>query len=909
MRIASRLLISTAFVFFAFAVSGVLLYHVHLEHETSPISFEIALAISGVLMIVALACTFWLLNTGVITRLIQLQRAMSAYVEGRQQDIPTNGRDEIASMGRALEYLVTTLQTREQSLEDQLSFQRTLLDTIPNPIFYTDTNDRFLGANAAFENVVGLPPEEVVGKSAFDIDRPDLAARYDPEERSGGQTKRRYSYETQKVFADGRQHHVMIEKAHFTDPEGRSKGVACVMVDITRLKEAEQELHGAKELAEAANQAKSSFLAAMSHEIRTPMNGVSGMAELLEQTKLEREQRQMLRTVRESADALLRIIDDILDFSKIEAGRMDLETVPMSPAAIINSVAANLAPNIRKRRRNLDLIAYIDPHVPAWVLGDTVRLRQILMNLAGNAIKFTESGKVVLAAEVPDPEAAPTTIRFRVSDTGIGISKENQEKLFEAFTQAESSITRRFGGTGLGLSISKRLVDMMGGRIGIDSELGQGATFWFELTLDPATAPEDAIPVDIPDIAALNVLVCVSDREENTFLGTYLEDAGARVRKIDTVGRMLEECAMADVVVIDDWSGSGGSGSELAAAINLEATHGKKPGLVHLCNSRNDAAASSQLVIVPLTRPFDRERLAEAVAAAAGIVDETPLADLEADGDSVIPNAVPSVDEARAAGRLILAVEDHPVNRQVLMRQLHNLGHAVEVAAHGAEALEMWSSRAYGLVLTDCHMPEMDGFELTAAIRAAEEGTDRHTPIIAATANALQGEAENCRRAGMDGYLSKPIKLDALARELEKWLPAGTQTAQALAEHAKSGEQPVPANAGAAIDLSVLSSICHGDEDALQEMLGAFLDINDGVLAELMAAIENQNASSVSDLAHKLKGSAGTAGARQLAEIAKKLEVSGNKSTWSDIETLGPALKTEYERVRGEIDGLKGQNL
>jgi len=909
MRITSRLLISTAFVLIAFAVSGALIYQVHIDPEVAPISFNSALMISAGLMVVALACAFWLVNAGIIVRLLQLQRAMSAYVEGRHQEIPTHGNDEIASMGRALEYLVTTLQTREQSLEDQLSFQKTLLDTIPNPIFYTDTNDKFLGANAAFENVVGLPPEEVVGKTAFDIDRPDLAARYDPEERSGGQTKRRYSYEAQKAFADGRDHHVMIEKAHFTDPEGRSNGVACVMVDITRLKEAEQELHGAKELAETANQAKSSFLAAMSHEIRTPMNGVSGMAELLEQTKLEREQRQMLRTVRESADALLRIIDDILDFSKIEAGRMDLETVPVSPAAIINSVAANLAPNIRKRRRDLDLVAYIDPNVPSWVLGDTVRLRQILMNLAGNAIKFTESGKVVIAAEIPDAETAPNTIRFRVVDTGIGISKENQQKLFDAFTQAESSITRRFGGTGLGLSISKRLVDMMGGRIGIESELGQGATFWFELTLEPTTAPDDAIPLDIPDISSVNVLVCVSDPEENTFLGTYLEDTGARVRKIDTVGRMLEECAMADVVVIDDWSGSGGSGSELAAAINLEASHGKKPGLVHLCNRRADGAASSHLIVVPLTRPFDQERLAEAVAAAAGIVEKTPLADREADGDAVTQNTVPSVDEARAAGRLILAVEDHPVNRQVLMRQLNSLGHAVELAAHGAEALEMWSSRAYGLVLTDCHMPEMDGFELTAAIRAAEEGTGRHTPIIAATANALQGEAENCRRAGMDGYLSKPIKLDALARELEKWLPAGANTAKALAEHAKSGEQPTRANQGAAIDISVLSSICHGDEEALQEMLGAFLDINDGVLEELLAAIESQNASGVSDLAHKLKGSAGTAGARQLAEIAKKLEVSGHKSTWSDIEVLGPALKTEYERVRGEIDGYRGQEL
>lgn len=910
MRIALRLLMSTGIIFAAAVAAGTLLFRAHTEGETFPIPFDVALVAGAVIMVLSLAAAFWLLNTGVIKRLLELQRAMSAFVEGRQQKIPTDGKDEIASMGRALEYLVTTLQTREQSLEDQLSFQRTLLDTIPNPIFYTDTEDRFLGANAAFESVVGLPPEDVVGKTAFDIDRPDLAARYDPDERAGGQTnKRRYSYETQKAFADGRQHHVMIEKAHFTDPEGRSNGVACVMVDITRLKEAERELNGAKELAESANQAKSSFLAAMSHEIRTPMNGVSGMAELLEQTKLEREQRQMLRTVRESADALLRIIDDILDFSKIEAGRMDLEYVPVAPATIVNSVAANLAPNLRKRRRNLNLLAYVDPDVPAWVKGDTVRLRQILMNLAGNAIKFTESGKVVIAAEVPDPENAPNTVRFRVSDTGIGISKENQKKLFEAFAQAESSITRRFGGTGLGLSISKRLVDMMGGQIGIESELGHGATFWFELTFEPAEPPDDAIPSDLPEIDGAGVLVCVSDPEERDFLAGYLENTGARVRQIDTVGRMLEECSLSDVVIVDEWSGSGGSVGELTAAIELEVTNGRPHGVVYVCNRRGDGPTSQAMAVVPLTRPYDRERAAEAVAAAAGIVEETPLADREAEHDASAPAAVPSVDEARAAGRLILAVEDHPVNRQVLMRQLHTLGHAVEVASNGVEALEMWTSRAYGLVLTDCHMPEMDGFELTAAIRAAEEGTGRHTPIVAATANALQGEAENCRRAGMDGYLSKPIKLDALARELEKWLPVGEKTTAALAAHAEEEKVKSSVNNGAAIDLSVLESICHGDKTALGEMLDAFIDINDGVLSELMSAIANQNAGGVSDLAHKLKGSAGTAGARQLAEIAKKLEISGQKSVWEDIETLGPSLKSEFERVRNEIDSLKGQGL
>lgn len=521
----------------------------------------------------------------VIFRLLRLQSCMSAIIEGREAAIPTDGSDEIASMGRALEYLVTTLRRREARLEDQLIFQRTLIDTIPNPVFYKDHNGHFTGANAAFEMVVGLTPDEVVGKSPFDIDRPDLAERFDPQDRGVGVGKRRYSYETQKAFADGKMHHVMIEKSHFINADGKSTGVAGVMVDITRLKEAEQELQDAKEIAESANLAKSSFLAAMSHEIRTPMNGVTGMVELLEQTRLEREQRQMLRTVRESAESLLRIIDDILDFSKIEAGRMDLESVPVSLATIISGVAETLAPNIRKQGRDVSLIAFADPEVPAWVKSDPVRLRQILLNLAGNAAKFTEAGKVVIAAEKTETRDGVVTLKFRISDTGIGISKANQIKLFEAFTQAEGSITRRFGGTGLGLSISRRLVDLMGGRIGVESELGQGATFWFEIAFEGADPPPDHPGIEpLPNLKNIHVMICIPDSEERAFLKRYCHYHGLRCTVVETVGQMLESCTLSNAVIVDDWPGSGGSADELAAAIVDETTPQNRPGIIRLKN-------------------------------------------------------------------------------------------------------------------------------------------------------------------------------------------------------------------------------------------------------------------------------------------------------------------------------------
>lgn len=851
----------------------------------------------------AVLAVFYLYRN-VIRRLLHLQSSMSAFVEGRDEEIPTVGNDEIASMGRALDYLVTTLKRREASLEEQLNFQRTLLDTIPNPIFYKDDNGKFTGANAAFESVVGLTPDEVVGKTAFDIDRPDLAERFDPQDRGTGAGKKRYSYETEKAYADGKLHHVMIEKAHFINADGKSTGVAGVMIDITRLKEAERELQDAKEIAESANQAKSSFLAAMSHEIRTPMNGVSGMVELLEQTRLEREQRNMLRTVRESAESLLRIIDDILDFSKIEAGRMDLECVPVPLPSIISGVAETLAPSIRKQGRDVSLITFADPHVPAWVMSDPVRLRQILMNLAGNAAKFTEAGKIVISIENAENRDGGVVIRFKVSDTGIGISAENQKKLFEAFTQAEGSITRRFGGTGLGLSISRRLVDLMGGQIGIESELGKGATFWFELPFQLGTPTDDAdIDEAIPKLSDISVLVCMPDPEERSFIATYLEHNGIRYTTAETVGQLLERCAMCDIVIIDEWPGSGGATEELANAIITETAGRNPPGIVKLKNQPAASARTGGQSGVSLQRPYSEHALVSAIAAAAGRIDPARISVTNDTDDHVLFAAPPSIDEARKAGRLILAAEDHPVNRQVLMRQLHTLGYAVEMTENGLDALQKWQDGDYALILTDCHMPEMDGFELTAAIRAAEEATGRHTPIIAATANALQGEAENCIRAGMDGYLAKPVKLDALANEIAKWLPDAAPLEVADAPETRT---QAPEQGDEVIDLTVLRGICHGDEKMLLEMLGDFLDINQSVVDDLLQAVDNSKGDDIRSHAHKLKGSAGTAGAKRLAEAAKALEKSNNSDGDGDLAAFARTLKSEFAAVRSKIDSLKG---
>ena len=370
---------------------------------------------------------------------------------------------------------------------------------------------------------------------------------------------------------------------------------------------------------------------------------------------------------------------------------------------------------------------------------------------------------------------------------------------------------------------------------------------------------------------------------------------------MQTVGNMIDACGMGDVVIIDDWAGSGGSVDELTQTIVQETSAQNRPGILCLRNQATKSKKADKETRIAVQRPYSKRALVEALAAAIGRIDPDQLKRDQAEERRVDVVEPPSVEAAREAGRLILAVEDHPVNRQVLMRQLHTLGYAVEMAENGVEALGKWQTGDFALVLTDCHMPEMDGFELTAAIRAAEETSKAHTPIIAATANALQGEAENCLRAGMDGYLSKPVKLEQLAEEIGKWLPQNNveiieRTTQPSTEMKKEDK---------IIDLSVLRGICHGNEDDVKEMLGDFVDINSLVIDDLENAAKANDLAALTGHAHKLKGSAGTAGAKPLAEIAKQLEkIKSNDDTTKIVELI-QAVRSEFDRVCMEINELR----
>ena len=671
-----------------------------------------------------------------------------------------------------------------------------------------------------------------------------------------------------------------------------------------------QDLLAAKEMAEAASQAKSQFLANMSHEIRTPMNGVLGMTELLVNTPLTERQRHMVTTVHRSGTALLEIINDILDFSKIEAGKLALEQLTFGLRQTIEEAVELFAEPAGTK--GLELTCFVSPDAPDTVIGDPVRLRQVLLNLLGNAVKFTEQGEVSLWVHCLSADAERVTLKCEVKDTGIGISQETQQQLFAAFSQADGSTTRRFGGTGLGLAIVKQLVRLMDGEVGIHSVPGHGSTFWFTVQLGYDPTIQSVQPTSPQSLAGMKVLI-VDDNATNRFiLESQLHSWKAETLSADSALTALEQLRQAALkgtpvkIAILDIHMPDIDGVMLSRMIKAD------PALRHIAllalssidqESLMDDSASSHF-FAWLRKPVRQAMLREClVRHRYSVADPTPA--------QVCPEPTPTTLHGR-----ILLTEDNPVNREVAMAMLELLGYDVAVAENGQQALEAVATHPYDLVLMDCQMPVLDGFAATAAIRRQEasRGTGRHVPIIALTANAMDGDREKCLAAGMDDYLSKPFTQSQLVAILHRWLPAvdsahphTSQTATPL-----TGAPLPPDQRLSCLDERTLQNLRGlrrpNRPDIYLSTLTRYLNSSRQSMEAMRQCIFTSNGLKLFEIAHALKSSSGLVGAWALADGMKQLESIGRSGDLSSALTVFEQVDAEYQRVRQAIERLLEQD-
>jgi two-component system, sensor histidine kinase and response regulator len=824
----------------------------------------------------------------------------------------------------AIYHDITELDKIRMEVERQKRYFESLIFNCPVSIVVLDTDDKIISCNPAFEKLYGYLESEIVNaKLDAIITSPETSAPARKHMNPG------YAGIVQMISKCYRKDGSLVDVEIFGVPVvvNRQKiGTLFIYHDITELILMQQE-------AEEANRAKSEFLANMSHEIRTPMNGVIGMLELALDTQLTSEQRDYLQTSLQSAESLLTLLNDILDFSKIEAGRLELDSINFNLRNAVEDVAYTLAK--RAQEKGLEIACLIHPDLTSELRGDPGRVRQILVNLVGNAIKFTHHGEIIIQAEPVQETETHILVHFGVQDTGIGIAYDRQAAIFDRFTQADGSTTRKYGGTGLGLTICKQLVEAMGGKIGLESTPGIGSTFWFEInfakqpTEKRGTGPLTPGPTNLMEA---RVLIVDDNQINRIVLKKNVEALGSRVDAVTSGAKALEVLRNAYRagdpyhVVLLDMQMPGMDGEQTARAIKSDpAAKEVKIIILTSMGQRGDAARLEALGCSGyLLKPVKQQLLFDAIIAVLGREEEKST--------SLVTRH--TVAEHKKLGLRILLAEDNPINQKLAVILLQKAGYSVDAVENGREAVEKFRSNSYSVVLMDVQMPEMDGFEATNLIREWEKETGRHIPIIAMTAHAMQGDRERCLEAGMDDYVTKPLEPKVLFNALDRWIQTeqeseedAVQDYSAAAdvfaadlddglfgeEESTASREPdtspvdtlstfyadqVPVNFDAAL------SRFDGDREFMMEMFKEYKEHLPARLDEIHAALRNQDASRLGRIAHNLKGISLNFSADAVAAIALKLEEMGQHEDLTGAPGLISQLDAEVHRVQNYLNEI-----
>lgn len=801
--------------------------------------------------------------------------------------------DELAADGATI---FTGIWQDVTAIKEASARLRDVTENIPVAVFQshlgTDGRISFPFCSPAIERICGVHPDEIKTDATEALNRVD---RGDADALSDAIGNSAITGEPWSL--DFRVHHRVSREVVWVHGEAQPRRAADggtlwngYLADISDVKRVSEELMRAKEGAEAANRAKSEFLANMSHEIRTPMNGVIGMTDLALDTPLNDEQHEYLSIIKSSSEALLKVINDILDFSKIEAGKLEIERIAFHVGRTVSQTLKSQA--VRAHAKGLELVCDIAPNVPMTVMGDPGRLRQILMNLIGNAVKFTEKGEVILRVSLDGTAKDTNRVKFSVSDTGIGIPTAKLGSIFDAFSQEDSSITRRYGGTGLGLSISARLVEALGGRIDVSSELGKGSQFYFTLPLDNDPKGGEVMPTP-GQIKGMRVLIADDHRTNRLLLVNTLTGMGAQVHAVDSgldavlwlqnQGKNSTPCEL----VLLDARMPELDGFDTAQRIR-DLPHCNELTLVMLSSAglQGDAKRSRDVGFSAyLSKPFTRDELVQVILRARG--------DVNGHGENFVTRHAIKDEQI---GMNVLLVEDHVVNQKLALTWLHRWGHHVTLAVNGQEALELLAKQAFDVVLMDMMMPVMDGLEATRRFRASETGS--RTPIIAMTANAMQSDRDACIGAGMDAYISKPIKPEELQVLL---LRHGQQ-------HSLNDGVDTDSRDEVSMQLSEFDYDCAlaaADAEMVEIIADTFIEQWPVDLQKMTHALASQDLATVGRVSHALKGTLAMFGAAPASDVARQIESDSENGHSAGLVSQIALLNGEVKQLLQALERVK----